>query len=225
MKAIIIDDEPHAIEVIRRYAEQVEGLILCGVFRSGLKALTFLQSEEVDLIFLDINMPGINGIDFLKSLSRKPDVIFTTAYSEYAVKSYELNAVDYLLKPVSFDRFLKAINKVTDKGYRSARDASEHAIILKSGTITHKVNLDDILFIKKESNYLEFHTVSKKILVRGNMNDIFSLVPGKYFRRVHKSYVVGIRNVTAVSADFVEVKNHKVPIGESYSGEAHSILD
>ena len=166
MNCIIIDDEPNAIDVLKRYAEQTPFLNLRQTFRNPLKAIGYLQEEQVDLIFLDINMPKLSGIQFLRSIEIKPLVIFTTAYSEYAVESYDLNAVDYLVKPIEFDRFIKAVNKANElfqlKNKQQAtmltkpgqRITDDDFVILKSGPVMHKVNINDILFIEKEENYL-----------------------------------------------------------------------
>ena len=164
MTCIIIDDEPNAIDVIQRYVEKIGYLELKKTFRNPLKALEWLQTEEVDLIFLDMNMPNLKGIEFIKSLLKKPMIIFTTAYSEFAAESYELEAVDYLIKPVLFERFIKAVNKANElfqrKSFKNSEQISsvpktDDFVLLKSGSQTHRLKIDDILFIEKDGNYLK----------------------------------------------------------------------
>ncbi len=231
MNCIIVDDEPNAIDVLKRYVKQTPFLRLLQTFRNPIKALGYLQEEKIDLIFLDINLPNLSGIQFAKSLENKPFIIYATAYSEYAVESYELNAIDYLVKPIEFDRFIKAVNKARELA--QLRHKSQNAILentaqtshatefvlLKSGALTHKVKLSEILFVEKEVNYLAFQTTSKKILVRANMTDIFSYVPESQFCRVHKSFVVSLGNIHTLEVHQLSVGKFKVPIGSSYREE------
>ncbi len=174
-------------------------------------------------------MPNLSGIQFIKTLEKKPLIILTTAYSEYAVESYELNVTDYLVKPIEFDRFLKAVNKANElfkskskrdnmKGSTAIHNTSEH-ILLKSGSLTHKVAVDDILFIEKEDNYLAFNTKDKKILLRGNMNDVFDYVSASSFCRIHKSFVVAIKHINMIEVHQVTVGKFKVPIGGNFKEE------
>ena len=227
MNCIIIDDEPNGIDVLKRYAEQTPFLNLCQTFRNPLKAISYLQEENVDLIFLDINMPKLSGTQFLRSIEIKPLVIFTTAYSEYAVESYDLNAVDYLVKPIEFDRFIKAVNKANELLHLKNRQPStiltnpvqnndEGYVMLKSGSLIHKVNIDDILFIEKEENYLAFQTKDKRILVRANMTEVFEFVPESKFCRIHKSFVVALKHIRTLEIHQVTINNFKIPVGGSY---------
>ena len=229
MNCIIIDDEPHAIDVLKRYAEQTPFLNLRQTFRNPVKAMGYLQEENIDLVFLDINMPNLSGIQFVRSIEKKPLIIFTTAYSEYAVESYDLNAVDYLVKPIEFDRFIKAVNKARElfqlKGKEQnplQADTSESDngfVLLKSGALTHKVNISDILFIEKEENYLAFQTPDKKILVRTNMTEVFDYVPESQFCRIHKSFVAALKHIHTIEVHQVSVGKYKIPIGGSYRDE------
>jgi two-component system, LytTR family, response regulator len=215
MNCVIIDDEPHAIDVLKRYVEQTDMVSLKNTFRNPVEALKYVNDEKIDLVFLDINMPGLSGVQFLQALRRKPMVIFTTAYSSYAVESYDLEAVDYLLKPILFERFLKAVARARDL---MKTDDTEF-ILLKSGTQVHQVRVSEILFITKESNYLEVNTIDKKILVRGSMNEVFSIFPESHFLRIHKSHVVALAHVQVASADHVEVNKIKLPLAASYREE------
>jgi two-component system, LytTR family, response regulator len=218
MTCIAIDDEPKALEVIERYCQKISLASLRATFREPLKAIEFLNREKVDLIFLDINMPDITGMQLLQTLSPRPLIIFTTAYSQYAVESYELNALDYLLKPVTFERFLMAINKaataLSSKNTSSLNE--EAAIFIKSGPQTYRVILSEILFLEKNGNYITVHLKDGNILIRENMGDIFDLVPAADFIRVHKSYVVGIRHISMIEVHQLIVNGEKIPIGSTY---------
>jgi len=218
MTCIAIDDEPKALEVIERYCQKIESVNLKATFREPLKAIAFLNREKIDLIFLDINMPEINGMQLLQTLSPRPLIIFTTAYSQYAVESYELNAVDYLLKPATFERFLMAINKaVAALASKNTTGMNEGAaVLIKSGSQTYRVKVNEILYLEKNGNYITVHLKDGNILVRENMADIFDLVPAADFIRVHKSYVVGIRHISMIEVHQLIVNGEKIPIGSTY---------
>ncbi|AEV98798.1 hypothetical protein A4D02_09635 [Niastella koreensis] len=215
---IAIDDEPKALEVIERYCQKIESVSLRATFREPLKAIAFLNREKIDLIFLDINMPEINGMQLLQTLSPRPLIIFTTAYSQYAVESYELNAVDYLLKPATFERFLMAINKagaaLATKNTPVTND--DAAVFIKSGPQTYRVKIGEILYLEKNGNYITVHLKDGNILIRENMSDIFDLLPAPDFIRVHKSYVVGIRHISMIEVHQLIVNGEKIPVGSTY---------
>ncbi|MCS3802099.1 LytR/AlgR family response regulator transcription factor [Niastella sp. OAS944] len=215
---IAIDDEPKALEVIERYCQKIGSVNLKATFREPLKAIEFLNREKVDLIFLDINMPDINGMQLLQTLSPRPLIIFTTAYSQYAVESYDLNAVDYLLKPATFERFLMAVNKaITVLASRNTAAINEGAaVFIKSGPQTYRVNVNEILYLEKNGNYLTVHLKNGTILIRENMADVFDLLPASDFIRVHKSYVVGIRHISMIEVHQLIVNGEKIPIGSTY---------
>lgn len=219
INCVAIDDEPRALEVIERYCEKTNLVNLLSSFREPLKASGFLLTEKVDLIFLDINMPDVNGFQFLSALHVKPMVIFTTAYSDYAVESYNFTAVDYLLKPISFDRFLFSINKAYDLFTRNEKHDAPDFIFIKSGGLTHKVYLNDIIYLEKNGNYLTVFTKNKKILVRENMADIYTLLPKQGFLRIHKSFVVALKHITSIENHQVTLGHEKIPIGISYRQE------
>ena len=218
MTCIAIDDEPKALEVIERYCQKISLASLRATFREPLKAIEFLNREKVDLILLDINMPDISGMQLLQTLSPRPLIIFTTAYSQYAVQSYELNALDYLLKPVTFERFLMAINKaaaaLSSKNTTGIDD--DAAVFIKCGPQTYRVKVSEILYLEKTGNYITVYRKEGNILIRENMGDIFDLVPATDFIRVHKSYVVGIRHISMIEAHQLTVNGEKIPIGSSY---------
>jgi two-component system, LytTR family, response regulator len=218
MTCIAIDDEPKALEVIERYCQKISLASLKATFREPLRAIEFLNHEKVDLIFLDINMPDISGMQLLQTLSPRPLIIFTTAYSQYAVESYDLNALDYLLKPITFERFLLAVNKAA--AALSSRNTTgideDAAVFIKSGPQTYRVKVSEILYLEKDGNYITVHLKDKNILIRENMGDIFDLVPAADFIRVHKSYVVGIRHISMIEVHQLIVNGEKIPIGSTY---------
>ena len=218
MTCIAIDDEPKALMVIERYCQKIGLVSLKATFREPLKAIELLNSEKIDLIFLDINMPDISGIQLLQTLSPRPLIIFTTAYSQYAVESYELNALDYLLKPITFERFLMAINKAA--AALSSKNTTgmdeDAAVFIKSGPQTHRVKVSEILYLEKNGNYIAVHVKDGNILIRENMGDIFDLLPAADFIRVHKSYVVAIRHISMIEVRQLIVNGEKIPIGSTY---------
>ncbi len=215
---IAIDDEPKALEVIERYCRKTNLVELRATFREPVKAIEFLSREKVDLIFLDINMPDISGMQLVQTLSPCPMIIFTTAYSHYAVESYELNALDYLLKPITFERFLSAVNKAPEtlSSKKSIGMETEATVFIKSGPQTYQVKLAEILYLEKDGNYITVHLKDKNILIRENMGDIFDLVPAADFIRVHKSYVVAIKHIAMIEVHQLVINGEKIPIGSTY---------
>ena len=218
MTCIAIDDEPKALEVIERYCQKISLASLKATFREPVKAIEFLNREKVDLIFLDINMPDISGMQLLQTLSPRPLIIFTTAYSQYAVESYELNALDYLLKPITFERFLMAINKAAAalSSKNTTGPDEDAAVLIKSGPQTFRVKVSEILYLEKDGNYITVHLKDGNILIRENLGDVFDLVPAADFIRVHKSYVVGIRHISMIEVHQLIVNGEKIPIGSTY---------
>lgn len=222
INCIAIDDEPVALEIMADYITKVPFLSLEGTFRNALHALDFIQRAKVDLIFLDINMPDINGLQFLKSLHNRPLVIFTTAYTEFAVESYDLNALDYLLKPIEFDRFLKAVNKIPSQNniytnyQQPEKEKQDNFVVLKSGSKSYKVNYRDIMFVEGAGNYLTFHTLNLKIMVLMNMEEALKLLPDTDFVRIHKSYIVSLRHTVVIENHQIQINNIKIPIGNYY---------
>ena len=220
MNCIAIDDEPKALEVIERYCQKSDLVDLKATFREPVKAIEFLNREKIDLIFLDINMPDINGMQLIQTLAAKPMVIFTTAYSNYAVESYNLNAIDYLLKPITFERFLAAVNKASGLFSRQSKPAAKEdepgTVFIKSGPHTYQVKVADILYFEKDGNYITVHLKDKQILIRENMGDIFDLVPAAEFVRVHKSFVVAVRHISMIEVHQLIINGVKIPIGSTY---------
>ncbi|WP_282016443.1 LytR/AlgR family response regulator transcription factor [Marinifilum flexuosum] len=224
MKCIAIDDEPFALDLVKDYIEKTPFLDCIGAFSNPLKALGFLMENKVDLLFLDINMPEITGIQFLNSLKHKPKVIFTTAYSEYGVESYDYDAIDYLLKPIKYERFLRAVGKAFELNKNILQDSmrvqtnqeEQEQVLIRSGSQIHKVSLEDICFIEGAGNYVNFHTSNKKIMALQTMKETIDQLPSAYFARVHKSYVVSMKHIDMVERHQITIQGHKIPIGITY---------
>ncbi|GEO02795.1 DNA-binding response regulator [Adhaeribacter aerolatus] len=217
MTAIAIDDEPMALEVVRSLAAKVPYLNLKACFTDAFQALEYLQHEPVDLLFLDIKMPDISGLEFVTSLHKKPLVIFTTAYSEHAVISFELDAIDYLLKPFSLARFVKACNKAQELlQLRSQSVAPKDYLFLKTGYEQVKVHYDEILYMEAAGNYITFVLENKKLLSRMTINELSDQLPPEKFTRVHRSYIVANDKIEKIERHQVQVKGNFVPVGASY---------
>lgn len=231
IRTIIVDDEPKAIEVLERYCDDMDVIAMMATFRDPVKAIEYLHVHDIDLILLDINMPGISGMEFLDILDKKPKIIFTTAYAEYAIESYEYEAVDYLLKPIDFHRFVKAVSRayklISQEGSSIPIDSTdyddERTIYIKSGPQLYKVNISDILYLEKDGNYLIFHTKNRKMLSRQNMKDIFEVLNPDDFIRVHKSFIVAIKHMEVIESHQIRIGDVKIPIGRNYREELMNI--
>ncbi len=229
LKAIAIDDEPVALEVIKTLAAQVTFITLTGCFTNPFLAMECLGQQQVDLLFLDIKMPGISGTDFLKSIARPPMVIFTTAYSEHAVQSFELDAIDYLLKPFSLPRFLKACNKAQEL-YELRKNiihqpTGNQSLFIKSGYEEVRVNTDDILYTESSGNYVKFVLIDGSSLTsRLTMADAEAQVPVAVFMRIHRSFLVAIRHITKIDKRTVWLGKVELPIGIAYSNKLNEFI-
>jgi two-component system LytT family response regulator len=216
MKAVAIDDEPIALDVIRSHAANVSFVELQAVFTNPFQALEFIQTTQVDLIFLDIKMPDMSGIEFYKSLSKKPLLIFTTAYSEHAVTSFEMDAVDYLLKPFSLSRFIKACNKAHELYLtRNQKEGPDH-IFIKSGYGQEKISFSDILYVEAAGNYVTIYLGDKKILSRSTIQEMLSILPKDQFIRVHRSYIVAAKKIEKVDSDQINLGGNRIPVSKAY---------
>ncbi len=216
MKAIAIDDEPIALDIVKSHASKVPFLELKAEFTDAFKALEYLQKENVDLIFLDIKMPDISGIDFFNSLSKKPLLIFTTAYSEHAVTSFEMDAVDYLLKPFSLVRFIKACNKAYELfNFRNAAGATDH-LFVKTGYEQLKIVFDEILYLEAAGNYVTFVLRDKKVLSRSTFLEAAALLPADKFVRVHRSYIVAVNKIEKAERHQVTIGKQTIPVSEAF---------
>ena len=234
MTCIAIDDEPKALDILAFFIAKTPFLDLRGTFRDPFQAMDFIVNSKPDLIFLDINMPELTGIQLLKSLSKAPLVILTTAYSEHAIDSYELNVVDYLLKPIEFDRFLKAVMKAKElfvlKSENERRDIKtdrqdEDVVYIKSGTKTFRVKIDTILYVEGLGNYVNFILQDKKIITYLSMHDVLNLLPPSLFCRIHKSYVISLKYIDIIEKHQVIIKNKSIPIGLTYRKHFSKIIE
>lgn len=216
MIAIALDDEPLALEVVRSHASKVPFLNLKAEFTDAFQAMEYLHKESVDLIFLDIKMPDISGIDFLNSLNKKPMVIFTTAYSEHAVTSFELDAIDYLLKPFSLSRFIKGCNKAYELFQLRNKSGSTDFIFLKTGYEQEKVSFSDILYLEAAGNYVNFVLKNKSLLSRMTFAELEAILPRNKFIRTHRSYMVAVSNIDKIERHQVHINGNTIPVSESY---------
>ncbi|WP_298756801.1 LytTR family DNA-binding domain-containing protein [uncultured Psychroserpens sp.] len=218
IEAIIIDDEPKAIELLENYCNRSSTISCIKSFRNPIEALQFIEQKTPQVIFLDINMPNLSGTQLAKLIPSNCHIIFTTAYPEYAVESYNLNATDYLLKPITYQRFFKAVDKVSialKKETELKNRSTKPTIIVKSGYEKHQISIDDILYLEKDGNYMVYHTLKKKILARETVSAALERLP-KTFIRTHKSYVVTLNNITSIEKDNVIINSKKIPISKTY---------
>ncbi|MEO9483370.1 MAG: LytTR family DNA-binding domain-containing protein [Ekhidna sp.] len=234
IRCLIVDDEPLAIEILHSYVQRVDSLELVGTCSNAVQAFDVLKKEKVDLLFLDIQMPKLTGIEFLKALNPTPKVIFTTAYREYAVESYELNVVDYLLKPIAFDRFLMSINKVVEsrestievvQATGTPAPTNDPFLFLKVDRKMVKVYLKDITYIESLKDYVRVKTEDGKELVSlQKISYLEKKLPSDCFVRIHKSYIISLKKIAAYSGSSIEVGGTEVPIGRSYKSEVMRAL-
>ncbi|RWY55945.1 response regulator transcription factor [Mucilaginibacter gilvus] len=217
MTAVAIDDEPLALGVVRSHAAKVSFVDLKAEFTDAFKAMEYLQHNPVDLLFLDIKMPDISGIDLLACLSKKPLVIFTTAYTEHAVTSFELDAVDYLLKPFSLARFTKACNKAYELyNFRNAKEDKKDYLFLKTGYEQVKVMFDDICYLEATGNYVNFELKDKQLLSRMTISEVENLLPADQFIRIHRSFIAAVNKVEKIERHQLVVNGAVLPVGSSY---------
>lgn len=233
VKCVIIDDEPIARDIIKDYVQRISELEIIAEFSKPMEALTFLNDNKTDLLFLDINMPEINGIHFAKSLSNPPAVIFTTAYREYAANGFELQAVDYLVKPIPFDRFLKAVNHYFYLRGKSVeittaeiqKIAESEFFLLKDNKKIHKVFLNDIKYVESDGDYIRFYLQNRKLMIRGSLSSMEVTLPASMFIRIHNSYMINLKKVNAITLSSVEIEGTELPISRSYKEKVLKILN
>ncbi|MHA7058911.1 LytR/AlgR family response regulator transcription factor [Aquimarina sp. M1] len=238
IKCIVVDDEPLAREIIENYISKIEDLVLISSCANALEAFNILSKNKVDLIFLDIQMPELTGIDFLKELNPSPEVIFTTAYSGYAVDAFSLEAIDYLLKPIDFSRFLKSINKVLKRlkvprtllasalttRQNQAASFQDIFIYLKVEKKMQKIFLKDILFIESLKNYIKVKTLDREIIAYKSITSIENLLPSSKFIRVHRSFIVGVDYIDSFSTTEIALKKFQIPVGRNYKASVKEAL-
>jgi DNA-binding LytR/AlgR family response regulator len=239
LRCAIIDDEFLARKYLKDYVSKLPMLELAGDFNSPLKAMELIKSGEVDLLFMDIQMPEITGIEFLKTMDVAPHVILTTAYEEYALQGYELNVVDYLLKPFSFDRFLKAVNKVQELVEKEEKVQSgteeqssvnlkpqlkEDHLIIRADRKLYKINYEDLLYIEGQKAYVTFHTKKKNITALASLRDLEEQLPSSLFVRIHKSFIVSVQKIETLEGNQVEIGGIHLSVGKSYRKDVAKIF-
>ena len=221
INCLIIDDEPLAINVIKNHIKEIDNINVIDTFNSAIDALNFMKSNTVDLLFLDINMPLLDGLDFIKSLDKKPMIVITTAYSEYAIKTYELEVLDYLMKPISFPRFLKAVNRAFKElnsnltsNLKVAKRA--HIFIKVDKKKMKKIYLDEILVIESLRDYLKITTQTNKYIIHSTLTNFTKLLPESNFIRIHRSFTIAIDKIDTVEGNSLEIEGIRYVIGRSY---------
>ena len=234
IKCLIIDDEPPAQTVLKKYIEQVSTLELSGVCDSAVEAISFLQQHPVDLLFLDIQMPGLLGTKFIRTLNNPPKVIFTTAFRKFAVEGFELNAVDYLLKPISFDRFIMGVNRVLQlnlqpvsgklQGKEFNPDHDHPFLYVRADRKMVKVLFNDILFIESLKDYLKIVTTQKTIITRQSISSLEEMLPRDSFLRIHRSYIIAINKIDSYNGETIDVAKNELPIGRLFKHEVNNHL-
>jgi two-component system LytT family response regulator len=217
LSAIAIDDEAYALKVLDSFSNKVKFIDLKGLFTDPFEAFEFLSKNEIDIIFLDINMPDISGIEFVRRLQCSPMIIFTTAYSEHAVQSYDLGVVDYLLKPISFERFETACNRVVKLKFSSEKEKPSNELFIKSGYQTVKLDLDQVVYVESCGNYMSFMMLDgKRVMSRSNMSETLKILPKEDFTQVHRSYIISKSKVESLDKHNIYLKNNVIPIGTSF---------
>jgi len=220
IRCVIVDDEPLAIQLLQKHLTQLDFFEIVAMSNNALKALEILNRQPVDLLFLDIKMPQLSGLDFLKSLRNPPKTILTTAYREFALDGFELGVIDYLLKPITFDRFFKAIERYLSTGNQRMPEilssSEPQFIYLKTGHKFFKVDTHDILYAESLKDYVHVHTREKVIISKYKIGDLENELKGKGFLRIHRSFIVNLLHITAFTANDVEIGKVELPVGDTY---------
>ncbi|MGY0407619.1 MAG: LytR/AlgR family response regulator transcription factor [Polaribacter sp.] len=229
INCMIIDDEPLAIRVVENHLKEFQNFEIVATFHNPIEALPILEHKNIDVIFLDINMPKMMGLDFARTLKPNIHIVITTAYREYAVESYDLNVLDYLVKPIPFNRFLKTINKITQAVHPQKRvaDKKEDAdsyIFLKVNKKLVKIKFDDILYIESLKDYIKVFTITDNYLIHKSLTSLTEELPQNLFLRIHRSYTVAKEKIQSVEGNLVEIGTKKIPIGRKYVNYAKKII-
>jgi len=214
IRSAIIDDEPLSRDVLRQFIMDHPDLMLSGEYKDALESIPGIEANPVDLLFLDINLPKLSGINFYKSLTNKPLVIFTTAYQEFALDGFELNAVDYLMKPIPFDRFLQAIQKVKER-LKTQQDSPDH-IMLKVDKKLYRTSFEDILFFEAYGDYAKVHFENRVLIITSTMKKMEAELPGGLFVRTHKSFIINTSKVEFIEGNQIKIGDNMIPIGMRY---------
>lgn len=229
IKCLIVDDEPLAVQLIEKHVSNIDQLEVVATANSVFRAFEIINTQPIDLMFLDIKMPTLSGIDFLKSLKNPPQTIITTAYRDFAIEGFELEVIDYLLKPITFERFFKAIDKLlrTQQAIHSkdGRTSTDEYLIVKSGAKNHKVNISEILYVESLRDYVTVHTLDgRSITSKYRISEMETTLSSDQFRRVHRSYIINLQKITAFTTSDIEVGGVEIPIGASYKESVDGLL-
>lgn len=229
-KCIIVDDEPLAISAIKNHISKITDIEIVSTCSDAIEAFELLQEQEIDLIFLDIEMPEITGINFLKSIKNPPAVIFTTAYRNYAIEAFDLDIIDYLLKPIEFERFLRAIDRYYAARVKNGKTICENSeqkdyLKLKANKQTHIVYFNEIIYVENLKDYLQIFTKSKKIITRMAIRDLDNILPSDNFLRIHRSYIVSIKAIESFSNHSIKISNKELPVSRSYRNTVFKVLN
>ena len=233
ISCIVVDDVPLALEVLSSFIARIPYLVLEGQYTDPFFAMEHLRKKKVDLLFVDIQMPDISGIELVKTLNNPPKIVFTTAYSSYAIEGFNLNAMDYLLKPIAFDRFLVAVNKVRD--YMELSEAAQEVhqpeekdvpeyMFVKSNYKDIKINFNEVLYIEGSEDYIKIHTTTKKVMTLLSMKGVMEKLPENQFIRIHRSFIVAIDKIESKSNERITIGKQSLPIGASYLNEVSKRL-
>jgi DNA-binding LytR/AlgR family response regulator len=220
INALIVDDEPMARELLEDHCQKTANVVVVASCKSALEAFQVLHETPVDVMFLDIQMPGINGLNFLASLKNPPKVIFTTAYHQYAVDAFELEAVDYLVKPITFERFTKAVQRISGKVEETIKTPVDNlittSIFLKVNRRLVNVELKDILYVESMGDYVKVFTVTEMLVCYSTINKLVNLLPLDLFLRIHRSYLISIKKIDFMEGNYVKIAGNDIPIGQTY---------
>ena len=230
IKCLIIDDEPPAQVVLKNYISQVSSLELAGCCNNAMEAISFLQQQTVDLLFLDIEMPGLLGTNFIRTINNPPKVIFTTAYRKFALEGFELNAVDYLLKPISFDRFIMGVNKVLQLNFQPTNgtqnteltpEPNHPFLYLRADRKMVKILFKEILFIESLKDYIKIVTINKTIVSRQSISSLENMLPKDSFLRIHRSFIVAINRIDSFNGEIIDIAKNELPIGRLFKHDVN----
>jgi DNA-binding LytR/AlgR family response regulator len=232
LRCLIVDDEPQAREVIKRYIEQVPLLKLSGECANALEALALLQQQSYDLLFLDIHMPQLKGVDLIKILKTPPKIILTTAHIEYALEGYELDVVDFLLKPIRFDRFLKAVQKIIhvtstiqEPHFKTPQSLSKPFVYFRIDRKMVKVDLDAILYVESMKDYIKIVTPTGVLITKQSISSVEALLPENKFIRIHRSFLVSVNHIQSYTTELIQINEAEIPIGKLYREAVHLVLE
>lgn len=229
---LIVDDEPIAIRVVRNHLQNFPNIEIAGECSNAIEALDFLMQKPVDLMFLDIQMPQITGLELIRNLQHPPLVIFTTAYRDFAVEAFDLDVVDYLLKPFSLARFAKSIGKfiqqMSEKNngfHHPETNPTPEYILIKADKKIYKIDLNDLVYLESMGDYVSVYTSTEKITTKERISNLYEKLPANQFLRIHRSYVVSIRRIDAILAGCIEIANKKLPVGRNYKEQVETFLN